>query len=597
MPSDAFDAYISQEPAVPASIKMDAFDSYVGQENDTPDAYAGYVPEERPRKPRGALKEGARQLGLTARYGIEGAMALPAFASEAIRLPINMGIESVNELTGSNISPLPEQNQAISNALTQAGLPRPETRTERIFGDMTRGVAGAGTGIGIGSTLANASSPVAQGVGNVMASNPAMQGGSAVTGMGASGYVREGGGSPGEQFAAGILGAMAPSVAVGGYNSAKNLLTGGGIRSDVANLAKVAEDKYEIPISGAKISNSPFIKHLDSLLSKLPLTGNLEKDEAARTAFTKAVAKTFGEEADNLSPEVMSQAKDRIGKVFNEVAKNSAIDIDDDLVRGINQIADDAQLSVAESEYRPIANQIKNIFSKIKDGKITGDVYQALTRRNGPLDRAMASSDSNIRFYANQLRDTLDDGLERSATPETIDALRTARLQWKNMRTVQDLAAKAGIEGEINPAALLGAVKKSYKNMAYTGAGDIGELAQIGQRFLKEPPSSGTAERIAALKTLGLPATLAGGAAMTGDMETAGALLAATGALGVSGRAASSALNSQWYKNRLLQSAFENGAALDAAESPLSNIILNSLGRSYSPISAVNTNRLAQPAP
>jgi hypothetical protein len=35
-------------------------------------------------------------------------------------------------------------------------------------------------------------------------------------------------------------------------------------------------------------------------------------------------------------------------------------------------------------------------------------------------------------------------------------------------------------------------VNTSFKNRAFTGAGDLGELAQIGQTFMKEPPNSGT---------------------------------------------------------------------------------------------------------
>jgi hypothetical protein len=62
--------------------------------------------------------------------------------------------------------------------------------------------------------------------------------------------------------------------------------------------------------------------------------------------------------------------------------------------------------------------------------------------------------------------------------------------------TLKNLAAKANVEGEISPALLSGAVNTSFKNRAFAGAGDLGELAQIGQTFMKEPPNSGTVPRL-----------------------------------------------------------------------------------------------------
>ena len=73
------------------------------------------------------------------------------------------------------------------------------------------------------------------------------------------------------------------------------------------------------------------------------------------------------------------------------------------------------------------------------------------------------------------------------------------------MKTVQDIVPKAteGNIGNISPALLLGRVMANDKNMAYTGGGKLGSLAQGGQLFLKEIAGSQTAERNLLYTTLG----------------------------------------------------------------------------------------------
>jgi hypothetical protein len=117
----------------------------------------------------------------------------------------------------------------------------------------------------------------------------------------------------------------------------------------------------------------------------------------------------------------------------------------------------------------------------------------------------MHSGNPNIARAAGQLRSSLDDALEASTTdPTRLTQLRALRTQYKNLMTVAPLVAKADVEGHISPALLRGAMLRSFKNAAFQGAGDIGELAQIAQTFMKEPPNSGTPARLSLmLKSFG----------------------------------------------------------------------------------------------
>lgn len=143
-------------------------------------------------KKRSTGEEVMRQLGLTARYGVEGALALPSLPGDVL------GFKS---------------SQGVSDLLTRIGLPKPEGKTERIVGDVARGMAGVPTGMATGKVLQGAASPVAQNVGKVLQTQPGLQAASASTGGLGAGAARELGLGPLPQTIAGLAGAAVPGVA------------------------------------------------------------------------------------------------------------------------------------------------------------------------------------------------------------------------------------------------------------------------------------------------------------------------------------------------------------------------------------------------
>jgi hypothetical protein len=143
-----------------------------------------------------------RQLGLTARAGIEGTLAIPGMLADA---PFRLA-----NLAGAN-TPLPSQKQ--SELLTRLGLPEPQGAQERLVQDIAGGAAGTGALSKVSKLGALAvNSPQARGMLEMLARNPeaAMASGALASGVG--GAVREMGGGPGAQMAAGLAtGARMPS--------------------------------------------------------------------------------------------------------------------------------------------------------------------------------------------------------------------------------------------------------------------------------------------------------------------------------------------------------------------------------------------------
>lgn len=377
----------------------------------------------------------------------------------------------------------------------------------------------------------------------------------------------------------GIVGGLIPPVFAAG-GGLVNAFTQHGISPETAELARTAEEKYAIPLSGPQLSNNSFVKYLASMTDKLPFSGAGARAEAQSQAVTKAVADQIVpamsnpesltqfaqpeeietlQNATGLTTKYMSTARKVLGNMFNSVADNTTITPENINALGnkLAGISSEAGQVLTDPEIKPITNQINNIIDKVEsDGTLSGDTYQALTRKGAPLDVASNSNNPNIRHYAGQIRTALDDALEASASPEDLGILRQARLGWKNMKTVQDVAAKAGIEGDVSPNLLLGAVRKSYRDMAYTGAGNLGEIARITQ-LMKEPPSSGTAERLTAMRFLGGLGEVAGvgGAGYAVGASPLTTLGAGAGLVGT-GKGVNAFLNSDFYRNRVIQSAF-----------------------------------------
>lgn len=148
-----------------------------------------------------------RQLGLTARHGIEGLADFAGLVTNPIA-----GLS--NELLGTNLQTL---RGATSGVLDRVGLPQPQTPTERVVGDASRLLAGGG-GMVKGAQLAGKTAPALL----PLAARPGLQAASAIGSGGAGGYTRETGGDPTSQMIAAIAGGLAlPSVVAGGQAAAR----------------------------------------------------------------------------------------------------------------------------------------------------------------------------------------------------------------------------------------------------------------------------------------------------------------------------------------------------------------------------------------
>lgn len=252
-------------------------------------------------RPEFTNPEFLRQLGLTARYGIEGVGGIADFLATPFRAAVN--VAAPESMQARPVAP------QIADVLR---LPKPKTPTERIVGEATRGTASAGTGVG----LAQAAKPVTQigeRIRQAFAAAPTTQLASAGAAGAGSSFAKEMGLDETEQtvagLAAGVLTAAAPTLAT------RNMASLAPQTKQIVTEARQAG--YTIPPSQTNPSLTN--KVLESLSGKIKtnqaaavknqeITNDLAKkslgipkDQPLTEDTLKALRASAGQAYDNLS--------------------------------------------------------------------------------------------------------------------------------------------------------------------------------------------------------------------------------------------------------------------------------------------------------
>ena len=468
-----------------ADNPYDQFDDHPpsGVTNATSETEAPPVPS------RGLMATVGRGIGLGTRDVLEGALGPPY---DAIGAGINYG---------AGLAGQPPPIAPFSENLTKLGLPEPTTPQERAISGVTRPAAGVLPVLGAGAAMSRAASPIVRSVGEALSSQPVGQ----MVAAGAGGATEQATGNP----LAGMAVSMATPFAGAGLRAAgrelEHAVLSGNITPENARLAQRAIEQYGIPIAANDMSDNSLIRIGADQMGKLPLSGAGAGDRVKQTAWQSAIAREMGEPgATSFTPDVLSRARDRIGATFDGVAARTSIPPAE--IQGMGaefgQILPDAGLTLQTEQFGQIRRQIENInaLAARNGGEIPGDVYQTLTHHGGPLSRLEGSADPDVAHYAGRIRDALDDAFVRSASPADQEALNEARYQYRVMRTVDQLAAGSR-GGDITPMGFMQAVKVASRRfdpstggMAYTGGGNIGELARIGT-LMRPAQNSGTTDR------------------------------------------------------------------------------------------------------
>ncbi len=256
-----------------------------------PDSWDSFPAVEAPKSPsqtqatsskpqRTMLEDLSHQLGLTVRAGVNGLVALPAMASDAITGPINAALDVYHDARAPTVRELvvgkergfrfQRAGHAVDNFMSKAGVAVPENATERVVQDVTSSMAGTGGMVKAGQVLATRGGTLAKGVGEALAGGPKLQLASAATGATASGATREGGGGEGEQAVVGVLGSLAPALAPAASTAAVR----GALRGGEAGRKRIADNIATFEAAGVQPTLGQAaggkLQRVEALVAKAP---------------------------------------------------------------------------------------------------------------------------------------------------------------------------------------------------------------------------------------------------------------------------------------------------------------------------------------
>lgn len=483
-------------------------------------------------------------------------MAAPNLAAGAVRgagsigstllAPIDMAKDAIAG-KGLSLQSNRERRAGIDGGLRELGA-NPDSlmyKTGKLGGEIA-GTAGAGGVLANGARFAGASPAFA----NALATGGMRAGttsgaanmltriaGGAITGGATAGLV-----NPEDAVAGAAMGGALPPVVagVGGAGRAigRSFSIGDGNRA----LAQKAVNQYGIPLGVGDIAEGGTIKAVRSILNDAPFSGGVgaAQREGVQEGFNRAVGGTFGAPEKKLTADVVDAAKKRMGAEFDRIWNNNTMAYDGQLFNDIQalrkeaaKLPGDAAAHHGGGDAKRLAAWLDDIESKMVADQnggmyLPGDVANRLQSK---LRKEAASASGFLKEDITKLRKSLIGAFNRNVSPADAQALAQNMGQYKAFKTIEPLlnSAEAGVAGRMPgdvPAALLPqAVARQYSQ---AGNAPLGELSQIGSRFLVDRTAKTGGSMRAALQNTALGTALIGGG-LSNPLLAAGAIPAAAG--------------------------------------------------------------------
>lgn len=302
-----------------------------------------------------------RQVGLTARGAITGAMSIPTAAADILNAGVNVGLEAVGA------KPLMPASQALQQGMTQVGIPEPQNQLERAV------QAGVGAMSGVGAEAA-AAKALAPNLLKPMTQNLGTQTAAAAAAAPAAQVVGEAVQEKTENPIASIAAGLAAGVLAGGA-AAKALKMGEKVPSPVTidDVKKQAAEAYtQVKNSGVQIKPLSALGVVNNvkknLEDNLNFNPDLDTHRPLQQTINKAIRMIGTERVDMSKVEQIRQSFNDLtvggDPATRKLAKEAVQTIDEslgnitpsDVIRGAENTKDTLDtLKTARSKWRVAA--------------------------------------------------------------------------------------------------------------------------------------------------------------------------------------------------------------------------------------------------
>lgn len=416
-------------------------------------------------------------------------------------------------------STLPQQTQAF-NQQYASDIP---AQLSRIGGEI-----GSTPGVMMGARAVGALAEAAPIVGRYLA--PIVSG---AFGGGAQNLLVSGG--TGQDAGQALATGAAGGGALGGLFGAAGAWMG----RNASAVIDAAADRLGIRLSqGQRVGG--IAKRVEDTTKILPGSGASRFAQDQREDITRVIAREAGIPGPvrQIDTATLNAAETRAGDAIENAARRITIqpnqrfttDLGDIVTRARQAGPATQQAATADSLGTQLLHLLRN-----NGGQLPGAEFQRFISRGGPIDTALNSSVPEVRAVGTAMREALFRAAESSGTAsrEALRDLAEARYQWKVIQTVRPAVTRTltGTD-EMSLPGLSNAIRNEFDMRRFGPGNDMQDLARLISGPLRDLPSSGTAERAAWQRWLGLGGAEAGPAGLMwalGQPHLAETYLAATG--------------------------------------------------------------------
>lgn len=280
------------------------------------------------------------------------------------------------------------------------------------------------------------------------------------------------------------------------------------IDKGVAALAQRAQD-LGIPLRADQLSPTRARNTVQKVSQELPFSGVNAFEDTQRNAVQKVLAKSIGQDADNLSPDVVNNYLKDAKVKFRAGLGNEPVNFDEASLSRLDDIPTNADVT------NDVKDIVKNTVDRFK-ADLSGNYIspEKLSSFRSDLIKRIPKADSQARPYLSDIVDVIDDIAEKHAPEGSSQILGQARREYRNFKTIEPLLERSP-DGNINPVDLINRVAASpYIKASRTSLGedDLVDIARIAKQFLPKKAGSDTIQKgayIAGGASLANPATAA----------------------------------------------------------------------------------------
>lgn len=456
---------------------------------------------------RSFVEKQTRQLGLTGRAVAEGAAGLAGIFADPINEVTRL---TLNAIRDKQIDPQQGLHATVSNLLTEAGVPEPETKAEKVLQNIEQAMVGGAGVVGLARGTAAVGSGVTKLVGQQLAAQPVAQVVGAGTGQASAELAKEQGLGTGGQIAASLIGG------IGGAGITSKLSGTRQIPTTAPDDIAVAEKQgIRVLTSDIKTPQSFAAKWVQSSGEKVPIAGTgpvrvaqqQERVQAIKNVLVDFgaddVAKASGNVMDDLLKTRTAVIKKHVAtkaRVFKNVQDAGVVPVVKTTAALNDAIGELSSLKT--KEMAPAIAMLKDWRNALKDQNILN--VETLRKQLGEsfdspdLVSAKGTAQKSLNKIYGALRDDIGDFVSKNGSKKDAFQWKFANKELsKMMGELEKTALKSALnKGTVTPETIKGLlfskkpsdIKSLYKNLSPIGRRN-GRAAILGEAATKSTVS------------------------------------------------------------------------------------------------------------